>query len=79
MKVILPVAGKGERMLPYTIIPPCVIGKICAIENSTMGPNVTLGDNCVVVSSMLENCIIWKGESVKNQEVTGQIIATVES
>lgn len=61
-----------------TIIPPCVIGKNCIIENSTVGPNVTLGDNCVVVSSMLENCIIWKGESVKNQEVTGQIIATEE-
>ncbi|MCQ2109750.1 MAG: NTP transferase domain-containing protein [Fibrobacter sp.] len=57
-------------------IPPCVIGRNCVIEGSTVGPNVTLGDNCVIVNSMVENCIVWDGETVKNTEISDQIIAS---
>lgn len=68
----------SENFHEVRIVPPCVIGRKCIIKSSTVGPNVVLGDNCVVVSSMLENCIVWEGESVKNQEVTDQIVANTE-
>ncbi|MCQ2123194.1 MAG: NTP transferase domain-containing protein [Fibrobacter sp.] len=57
------------------LVPPCIIGRNCVIEGSTVGPNVTLGDNCVIVNAMVENCIVYDGETVKNQDVADQIIA----
>lgn len=73
-----PEYSPSENFHDVRIVPPCVIGRKCIIKSSTVGPNVTLGDNCVVVSSMLENCIVWEGGSVKNQEVTDQIVANTE-
>ena len=44
---------------PNTIsIPPVSIGEGCQISNSIIGPNVAIGDNTIVTSSVLSNSII---------------------
>ncbi len=59
-----------------TIIQPCFIGKNAIIENSTIGPNVTIGDNCKLKNARLENCIVWDNETIENSRLQDNIIAS---
>ena len=59
-----------------TIIQPCYIGKNVVIENSTIGPNVTVGDNCILKNVRLENCVVWNNETIENSSLQKNIIAS---
>jgi glucose-1-phosphate thymidylyltransferase len=43
------------------IIPPCFIGSGVVIENSVVGPHVSIGENSKVVDCRISNSIIQKG------------------
>ena len=58
-----------------TIIQPCFIGDNVFIENSTIGPNVTIGNNCSIMDATLKDCIMWDNESITSSHVERQIIA----
>ncbi len=45
---------------------PCIIGKNCIIENSVLGPYTSIGDNCKVVNSEIEDSTIMKGCNILN-------------
>jgi len=44
-------------------------------ENSTIGPNVAIGDNSVIKKASIQNCVIWKNEEVHSSQISGQVIA----
>jgi len=48
------------------IILPCFIGEQVTIKNSVLGPNVCIGNNSKVQSSVIENSIIHEHSSLKN-------------
>lgn len=56
------------------IIEPCHIGKNVVIKNSKVGPNVSVGDNCVIENSEISNAILWDGVNVAGQKVADTVI-----
>lgn len=56
------------------IVMPCHIGKNVVIKNSKIGPNVSVGDGCVVENSEVSDAILWAGVKVANQKVAGTVI-----
>jgi len=48
------------------IIHPVAIGENCTIKNSIIGPNVTIGRNSTVVSSVVDNSIIGSFAELKD-------------
>ena len=56
------------------IIGPCHIGKNVVIKNSKVGPNVSVGDNCVIENAEITNAILWDGVKVAGQKVADTVI-----
>ena len=57
-----------------TIIEPCFIGENVALINSTVGPHVSIGDNCVIENSTIENSIIQTNCKIKNAELSNSML-----
>lgn len=71
----------GEHLIDYdvvldnsTIIPPCYIGKDVVLVNTTVGPNVSLGDHCRVADSRIENSLIQTHAHIKNASLDNAMI-----
>jgi glucose-1-phosphate thymidylyltransferase len=56
------------------IIAPCFIGKNVVLENSTIGPFVSIGDNTVVINSTVKNSIIQTNSKIKNASLSNSMI-----
>ena len=56
------------------VIGPCHIGKNVVIKNSKVGPNVSVGDGCVIENSEVSNAILWDGVNVVNQKVADTVV-----
>lgn len=54
------------KLINSLIIPPCYIGGNVHIENSVVGPHVSLGDGCVVMNARIENSLIQHKTQLKN-------------
>jgi len=50
---------------------PVLIGKNCKIDDSYIGPYTSIGDNCEIISSEIEDSVIFDGVSIKD---SGRII-----
>ncbi|MFN0200541.1 MAG: sugar phosphate nucleotidyltransferase [Bacteroidia bacterium] len=48
------------------VIQPCFIGKNVKLINSVVGPNASLGDNCVIENSVIKNSAIREKSVVRN-------------
>jgi glucose-1-phosphate thymidylyltransferase len=57
-----------------TIIPPCYIGKDVVLINTTVGPNVSLGDACHVIDSTVKNSLIQTHSHIKNAHLDNAMI-----
>jgi glucose-1-phosphate thymidylyltransferase len=57
-----------------TIIAPCFIGKNVVLENSTIGPFASIGDNTVISNSVVKNSIIQTNCKIKNAELSNSMI-----
>ncbi len=57
-----------------TIIPPCYIGKNVVLINTTVGPNVSLGDGCHVQNSKIQNSLIQTHSHIKNANLDNAMI-----
>ena len=71
----------GEHLVDYdvvldnsTIVPPCYIGKNVILVNSTVGPNVSLGDDCRVTDSQIKNSLIQTHTHIKNAKLDNAMI-----
>ena len=56
------------------VIAPCYIGKGAKITNSTIGPNVSVGDGCVVENSTISNAVLWDNVKVEGKTLDNVII-----
>lgn len=56
------------------VIAPCYIGKGVKIANSTIGPNVSVGDGCVVENSTISNAVLWDSVKVCGQTLDNVIL-----
>jgi glucose-1-phosphate thymidylyltransferase len=55
-----------SRLVNSTILGPVVIGEDCTIENSLIGPFVSIHDRCSICNSTIRNSIIMEDSSVIN-------------
>lgn len=56
------------------VIAPCYIGKGVKIANCTIGPNVSVGDGCVVENSTISNAVLWDSVKVSGQTLDNVIL-----
>ena len=49
-----------------TIIEPCYIGENVTLHHATVGPNVSIGNNCVIENSSVKNSLIQNHTTIKN-------------
>lgn len=56
------------------VIAPCYIGKGATITNSTIGPNVSVGDGCTVENSTISNAVLWDSVKVSGQTLDNVIL-----
>tara|TARA_B100000131_G_scaffold89957_1_gene86639 strand:- start:12062 stop:13138 length:1077 start_codon:yes stop_codon:yes gene_type:complete len=56
------------------IIGPAVIGKNVVIEDCTIGPYVSIGDNCSVISSSVDNSVLLSGCKI---DKTGRLTSSL--
>lgn len=45
---------------------PAIIGKNCKIIDSYIGPYTSIGDNCEIISTEIEDSVVFDGVSIKN-------------
>ncbi|QUL57071.1 NTP transferase domain-containing protein [Paenibacillus tritici] len=61
------------------IIHPVIIGASCNIENSVIGPNVTIGDNTVITGSVVNECVIMSNSKLSGmKEIQDSIVIQKE-
>ncbi|MFA8433897.1 MAG: sugar phosphate nucleotidyltransferase [Marinifilaceae bacterium] len=64
----------SSQNINSVIIPPCYIGKNVRIENSVIGPHVSVGANTVVNNSLVRNTIIQRNSKIENLNVENSMI-----
>ena len=71
----------GEHLVDYNvklensnIIPPCYIGKNVVLINTTVGPNVSLGDGSHVQNSEIKNSLVQNHSHIKNAQLDNAMI-----
>lgn len=80
-KVLGFVHSDGEELIANSvslqnasIIEPCYIGENVVLVNATVGPNVSLGDGCVVENSTIKNSLVQTNASIKNANLDNAMI-----
>jgi glucose-1-phosphate thymidylyltransferase len=66
--------GKSLKLENVVINQPVYISSTAKINNSVIGPYVSIGDNCEVVDSVIKNSIINKNSKVKRMVLTDSIV-----
>lgn len=56
------------------IIAPCYIGKNVKLSNSTIGPNVAIGDGAVIENCTLKDVVVWDGVKVSDKALNNVIV-----
>ena len=56
------------------IIPPCYVGENAVIENSVIGPHVSIGAETSVTNSVIVNSNIQKNTTIKNANLQDSMI-----
>lgn len=56
------------------IIAPCHIGKNVKLSNSTIGPNVAIGDGAVIENCTLKDVVVWDGVKVSGKTLDNVIV-----
>jgi glucose-1-phosphate thymidylyltransferase len=62
------------KTLNSCIIPPCYIAEGVVIENSVVGPHVSIGKNCSVVNSNIKNSIIQHNSTINSVVISDSMI-----
>jgi len=56
------------------IIEPCFIGERVILKNTTIGPNVSIGNHCVVENTTVKNSLIQNHTVIKNANLDNAMI-----
>ncbi|SHM89810.1 sugar phosphate nucleotidyltransferase [Flavobacterium xinjiangense] len=62
------------RLENSIIIPPCYIGEDVVLINTTVGPNVSLGNGCHVSNSTIKNSLVQTHSHIKNANLDNAMI-----
>lgn len=62
------------KLINSTIIPPCIIGANTVLENTTVGPHVSIGTNCQITNAQVKNSLIQNHTSIKNANLDEAMI-----
>ena len=63
-----------SQMINSKIIEPCYIGSGTKIENSIIGPNVSIGNNTIILNSQIKESIIQNTSKIKNAKLYKSMI-----
>ena len=58
--------GKESRVVNSTIRGPVVIGERVLVENSFIGPFTSIGNDCRIISSVLEHCVLLESARIEH-------------
>lgn len=64
----------SARITNSLIIQPCFIGENVVIENSKVGPNVSLGNGTKVISTNIVNSLVQENAVIENAHLTESMI-----
>lgn len=56
------------------IIPPCFIGENVELKNVKIGPNVSIGDNCIITDSTIKDSLIQNFAEIRNANLSNAMI-----
>jgi len=62
------------KIIESKIIPPCYIGAGSIIENSTIGPNVSIGGNTKIKNSNISSAIVQDNSNLENADINNSMI-----
>jgi glucose-1-phosphate thymidylyltransferase len=63
-----------SQMINSKIIEPCYIGSGTKIENSIIGPNVSIGNNTIIFNSQIKESIIQNTSKIENAKLFKSMI-----
>ena len=72
----IPLIHASAKITNSQIIPPCFIGENACIENSIIGPHVSVGANTKINSSILKNSNIQENTSITNAVIFNSMIGS---
>ncbi len=68
--------SSSAKQVNSVIIPPCFIGENVKIENSVVGPHVSIGANSVVTNSIIVNTNIQTNTTINNANIHNSMIGS---
>jgi glucose-1-phosphate thymidylyltransferase len=69
-----PMIHPTSKLVNSIIIPPCYIGEKVVLENSIVGPHVSLGKGSVVTNSIIKNSILQNYSTILNGNIKNSMI-----
>ena len=73
----LNLVDKNADIINSTIIQPCFIGAGAKIIDSVVGPHVSIGENTIVRSSVLSNCLIQNDSSLAHLNLKDSMVGAL--
>lgn len=73
----LNLVDKNADIVNSTIIQPCFIGAGAKIIDSVVGPHVSIGENTIVRSSVLSNCLIQNDSSLAHLNLKDSMVGAL--
>lgn len=67
--------SQHDKFLSSKIIEPVFVGNNCKIDNSIIGPYVTIMDNCTILNSKVEDSIILENSNIIDHQIISKIAA----
>ena len=68
------IVSPSAKIINSTVIEPCMLGEGTVVENSVVGPHVTLSAGSSVKNSILKNSIVYENTSIENEVITDSMI-----
>lgn len=69
------VVEPGAKVVRSRIVGPAIVGSGSLVEDSTLGPNVSISPSCVVVGSAVDESIVMEGSRIEGVwTVSGSIL-----
>ncbi|MEH6679625.1 MAG: sugar phosphate nucleotidyltransferase [Sediminicola sp.] len=66
--------SKGVTLENSKIVEPCFIGENVVLRNCTIGPNVSIGDHCLIENSAIKNSLIQNHNKIGNANLDNAMI-----
>ncbi len=71
--------AKSARLVNAVVVPPVFIGENAVIENTVLGPHVSVGAGTRITGSMLRNCIVQENTRLENVNLADSMVGNYAS